>query len=71
MVTIDGQTWNGTLKDPRGNTTISYTNDGAITFKRFKVGLNCHSFRPGLNWTAGGTQFSKIVIDYSSLPDDN
>lgn len=68
-----------TLKDPRGNSTISYTNDSrstsdpnnSNTSKRFNVDRDCHSFRPALAWTAGGTPFSKIVVDYSFLPDDN
>ncbi len=67
-----------TLKDPRGNTTISYTNDfrnvtdinNSNTSKRFNVDLSCHSFRPCLSWTGGGTAFSKIVIDYTFVEDN-
>jgi len=59
-----------TLNDPRGNTNISYTNDGAIVSKKFKnVGKDCYSFRPVLKWTAGDTAFSKIIIDYDFIPE--
>lgn len=62
-----------TLKDPRANTTISYANDGGtVTSKIFKTGeLKCHAFRPALSWTAGGTPFSKIVIDYDFIQEDD
>lgn len=59
------------LKDPNGNTTISFTNDkGVITGKKFKTALDCHAFRPALSWTSGGTAFSKIEVDFSYLKDD-
>lgn len=63
-----GTSW--TLTDPKGNTTISYANDGAITSKRFNVKRDCHSFRPALSWTAGTTAVSKIVVDYSFIADN-
>lgn len=58
------------LKDVRGNATISYAEDGAITSKLFKLKKECHSFRPCLSWLAGGTAFSKIVVDYEFLIND-
>ena len=59
-----------TLKDNANASTISYTADGAITSKKFKVGRDCHAFRPTLSWTAGGTAFSKIVVDYDFILDN-
>jgi len=59
-----------TLSDPRGNATISYTLDGAVTSKRFNVKRDCHAFRPAISWTAGGVSFSKIVIDYDFISDN-
>jgi hypothetical protein len=60
------------MKDPRGNTTISGTNDAGTTTKRFNLnGVECHAIRPELTWTATSIlQISKIVIDYSPTPDD-
>jgi hypothetical protein len=58
-----------TLKDPRGNTTISHTNDGGITQKKFNVKRDCHSFRPVIDWDGGGVAFSKIIVDYDFITD--
>jgi hypothetical protein len=62
-----GTSW--TLTDPKGNTAISYANDGAITSKKYNVKRDCHAFRPVLDWGAGGVAFSKIVVDYTFLED--
>jgi hypothetical protein len=62
-----GTSW--TLTDPKGNTTISYANDGAITSKKFNVKRDCHAFRPAIAWSSGGTAISKIVVDYTFLKD--
>ncbi len=60
------------LDDPNGVGTIAFANDGAITSKRFNVMRDCHSLNLILDWTAAAaTIFSKIVIDYDFLPDDN
>jgi len=58
-----------TLKDRRGNATISYAEDGAITSKLFNVKRTCHAFRPVLDWTAGGIAFSKIIVDFDYIND--
>jgi len=59
-----------TLADNSGNATITYTNDGAITSKKFKVGRDCHTFRPTIAWGAGGTPFNRICIDYTFIEDN-
>lgn len=60
-----------TLKDNNNVSTIAYATDGAITSKKFNVGRDCFSFRPTLNWTAGGTSLAFVVCDYDFLPNDN
>lgn len=66
-----------TLKDSKDNATISFSNDGAITKKKFKTIVDCHAFRVSLLWNAGsaantgGIAVGKIVVDYDFLPDDN
>lgn len=62
-----GTSW--TLTDPKGNTAISYANDGAVTYKKYNVKRDCHAFRPVLDWGAGGVAFSKIVVDYTFIKD--
>lgn len=74
------------LLDRRGNATISYANDFRALVGKFPGGdpnsyntkkrfdlqkINCHSVRPSLQWTAGGTPIYQIVIDYDPLKDDN
>ncbi|RLC37602.1 hypothetical protein DRH27_03670, partial [Candidatus Falkowbacteria bacterium] len=49
--------------------TISYAADGAITSKKFVKNILCHAFRPVISWTAGGTAFSKIVVDFDYIND--
>ena len=49
--------------------TITYTTDGAVTQKMFRKGIICHSFRPVVDWTAGGVAFSKMVVDYDIISD--
>ncbi len=58
-----------TLKDNANASTITYSADGAITSKKFKVGRDCHAFRPTITWNAGGVAISKIIIDYDFLND--
>lgn len=60
-----------TLKDNNDVSTCTYANDGAITSKKFMVGRECHAFRPTITWNSGKATISKIVIDYSFLPNDN
>lgn len=52
-----------------GTGNISFAKDGAVTSKKFIKQITCHAFRPTLTWVAGGTAFSKIVIDYDFLSD--
>ena len=59
-----------TLKDNANTSTITYTADGTTTSKKFKVGRDCHAFRPTITWTAGGTPFSKIEVDYDFIEDN-
>ena len=49
--------------------TITYSTDGAITSKRFNKIITCHAFRPVIQWSSGGTAFSRIVIDYDFISD--
>ena len=49
--------------------TISYSADGAVTEKIFRKQITCHSFRPVIDWSAGGVAFSKVVIDYDFISD--
>ena len=59
-----------TIKDRRGNNAISFALDGGtVTSKLFPVGEDCHSFRVGMAWSAGGVAFSKIVVDYDFIED--
>ena len=67
-ISLDYGTATG-LIDPKGNATISYANDGAITSKRFNVKQDCWTISPRLAWTSGGTPIQKIVIDYTLLTD--
>ena len=64
-----GTSW--TLSDPKGNATITYTNDATdnLTSKKFNVKRDCHAFRPVIDWGAGGVAFSKIVVDYDFIED--
>jgi hypothetical protein len=57
------------LVDARGNTTISFTNDGAVSSKKFNVKRDCHVFRPTITWTGGAPAVSKIIIDYTPMED--
>ena len=71
-VTVSLDTDYGTsndLRDLAGNKTITYTNDGAVNYKRFDVGVDCHSFRPVIDWSAGGVAFAKIVVDFDYISD--
>ena len=52
-----------------GTGNISYTKDGAVTFKKFIKSINCHSFRPTVIWGAGGTSIAKVVVDFSYISD--
>ena len=47
--------------------TITHSNDGAVTTKRFDKRIECYSFRPVINWSVGGAAFSRIVVDYTPL----
>jgi len=60
---------NWTLRDPRGNATITEALDGTATSKRFDVRRECHSFRPVIKWDGGAVAFSKVVIDYQFVED--
>jgi len=70
-VTITLDTDYGTSNTPQQNAgVISHTLDGAITSKKFDLGgIECHSFRPCINWSVGGVAFSKICIDYDFISD--
>jgi hypothetical protein len=49
---------------------ITYAIDGAVTSKKFDLGgLECHSVRPVITWTTGGTSISKIIINYDFIED--
>jgi len=49
--------------------TISYAKDGAATSKKFVKPIKCYNFRPVIDWTAGSTAFSKIVVEYNLISD--
>ena len=70
-VTVTLDTDYGTSNTPQQNAgVISHTLDGAITSKKFDLGgIECHSFRPVIDWTVGGVAFSKIVVDYDFVED--
>jgi hypothetical protein len=59
-----------TLRDPRSNSTISYTNDGAVKSKKFNVNRDCYAFKPCLYFDGGGVAFDRIVIDYTYIEDN-
>ena len=57
------------LSDPVGVATITYSEDGAITSKRFNVKRDCYTISPRLAWTGGSATVQKIEIDYSPISD--
>jgi len=65
-VTVSLDTDYGTSNPLR---TISYAADGAITSIKKVKNIICHAFRPVIKWNAGGTAFSKIVVDFDYIND--
>ena len=57
------------LSDAKGDTTISYANDGAVASKRFNVKQDCYTIAPILTWGGSTPKIQKIVIDYDLLDD--
>lgn len=53
----------------RGSSNISNSIEGSVTEKRFDIKRVCHSFRPTINWVAGGVAVSKVVVDYDYVDD--
>jgi hypothetical protein len=60
------------IVDAAGNATIAYATDGEITSKKFKpTNTDCHQLRPTITYGGGDVRFSKIVVDYSYLNEDD
>jgi len=55
--------------------SISYAADGAIEYKRFNKILTCHNFRVIIDTdeanSTTGIQYSKIIVDYDFIGDDD
>jgi hypothetical protein len=71
VINIDYNDSDISLKDAKGNTNIQDATgkDSGTTYKKFMVGRNCHSFRWGIGYASGPLKITKVVVDFSYLPD--